>query len=450
MEVRVPSLLEKTPTTMDPANIDAEYEVLGAILIDPGVISRIVGKLPTEAFYVNNHRVIYEACLTLHRNDQVIDLISLSTALAAGKQLDRVGGKRAISSLFDACVTSANVEQHAELIVEKYQRRCMARLGAAVQKMANDTSKSVGVCLGEAESGFRELLSLSTTGSNVLRLGEVLEVNLTQAEQASQGEGVQGIPTDFYDLDAMTRGILPGKLTVLAGRPSMGKTAMLINTAVQVAKRGHGVYLASLEMSAPELGFRCLASDGGLNANQIREGKLEVSQWEKVGDSLSRLSGLPIWIDDTFNQTPESISANIQRINAENPAEQIKLVMVDYLQLMGQRGSANRVSELGNFTRSFKGAAKELGVNIWALSQLSRGVESRTNKRPMNSDLRESGNIEEDADLILFLYREEYYQPDTPDRGIAEVIIGKNRSGPTGTVKLLFEPQFTRFRNMAA
>ena len=444
-----PILPFRAPKTAEPANIDAEYDILGAILIDPGAIARIAHNLPVEAFYINNHRLIYQACLNLHQAGQMVDLMTASAALSSSGALDKVGGKSALAAMFDACLTSANIDLHANLVLEKYQRRCLARVGAKIQKMANDTNQGVDAALSDAQACFREVLELSTGSSSVVKLSEVLVENALSIDDACEGKAPNGVPSDFYDLDAMTRGILPGDLTILAGRPSMGKTAGLINVAVNVASQGHGVYISSLEMSAPQLGYRIMSADAAVESGRLRDGKVGQHEWTSISNSITKLSGLPVWIDDSFRQTPESIAANIQRINAENGPDTIKLVAVDYIQLMGDRGAGNRSAELGKISRGFKGMAKELNVCVWALSQLSRGVEARTNKRPMMSDLRESGNIEEDADIVVLLYREEYYDPDTPDRGIAEWIVGKNRNGPTGTVKLLFEPQYTRFRNLA-
>lgn len=443
-----PLLPMKSPVTAEPANIDAEYEILGACLIDPGAISRIAHKLTPEAFYVHGHKIIYQACLGLYESHQVIDLMTLCTALSDDKQLDRVGGKGAISKMFDSCLTSANIDQHADLILEKHFRRCMARVGAEIQELSK-ASQSIDDCLNAARESLGRLLELTNVNSSVVKLDEVVTANICKTEDAADNKIPKGIPTGFYDLDGMLRGVKPGELIILAGRPSMGKTAGLVNVAVNVAAQGHGVYISSLEMSAEQLGYRIMSADASIESGRLRDGKVGQYEWPSLGESVTKLSGLPVWIDDSFRQTPESVAVNIQRINAENGGKIIDLAMVDYIQLMGDRGAGNRVAELGRISRGFKGMAKELGLSVWALSQLSRGVESRNPKRPMMSDLRESGNIEEDADAVLLLYRDDYYDPDSPDRGIAEWIVGKNRNGPTGTAKLLFEPQYTRFRNLA-
>ncbi|EKU96673.1 replicative DNA helicase [Leptolyngbya sp. PCC 7375] len=444
-----PILPFRSPETADPANIDAEYDVIGAILVDPGAIARIAHKLPPEAFYVHSHRTIYQACLDLYRDGQVVDLMTVCTALTNNKQLDKVGGKRAMAQMFDLCLTSANVEQHADLILEKHFRRCMARAGAEIQEISKDVSRGLSDCLSEAQRSLGRLLELGVSESSVIKLDQVVALNICKTEDAADDKIPKGIPTGFYDLDEMLRGVKPGELIILAGRPSMGKTAGLVNVAVNVAAQGRGVYISSLEMSAEQLGYRIMSADSSIESGRLRDGKVGQHEWPSLGESVTKLAGLPVWIDDSFRQTPETVAANIQRINAENGPGTISLVMVDYIQLMGDRGAGNRVAELGKISRGFKGMAKELGLSVWALSQLSRGVESRNPKRPLMSDLRESGNIEEDADAVILLYREDYYDPDTPDRGLAEWIIGKNRNGPTGTVKLLFEPAFTRFRNLA-
>ncbi|ESA38423.1 replicative dna helicase [Leptolyngbya sp. Heron Island J] len=780
-----PILPFRSPKTADPANIDAEYDIIGAILVDPGAIARIAHKLPPEAFYVHNHRTIYQACLELHRDGQIVDLMTVCTALANNKQLDKVGGKSAIAQMFDLCLTSANVEQHADLILEKHFRRCMARAGAEIQEISKDVSRGLGDCLSEAQRSLGRLLELGVSESSVIKLDQVVALNICKTEDAADDKIPKGIPTGFYDLDEMLRGVKPGELIILAGRPSMGKclgkgtrvvmfdgtlkavenvavgdllmgpdskprkvlslargremmywvrqkraidyrvneshilslkysgdngtikhgdifnvsvrgyldksqrfkerakgykvavdwpdqplkidpyllgvwlgdgstgkgsihnpdpeienflrdyssktgceyrcydrescpehvlinasnakglwtllgelglqgdkripdsyvansidkrmnllaglldtdgyycskfncfeitlkskilseqvkyladtlgfrtslnskqgtikevnfsgtyyrvrisgdldsiptkverkqaralktkrdwrntgvsvekdcvddyygfeidgdhlflledltvthnTAGLVNVAVNVAAQGRGVYISSLEMSAEQLGYRIMSADSSIESGRLRDGKVGQHEWPSLGESVTKLAGLPVWIDDSFRQTPETVAANIQRINAENGPGTINLAMVDYIQLMGDRGAGNRVAELGKISRGFKGMAKELGLSVWTLSQLSRGVESRNPKRPLMSDLRESGNIEEDADAVILLYREDYYDPDTPDRGLAEWIVGKNRNGPTGTVKLLFEPAFTRFRNLA-
>mgnify|MGYP003336700820 CR=1 FL=1 len=280
-------------------------------------------------------------------------------------------------------------------------------------------------------------------------LADILIDTFSEIEQRSLGVVLPGVPCGFYDLDAMTQGFQRSDLIIAAGRPSMGKTSFVLNMARNIAAlQKLPVAIYSLEMSKLQLVYRLLSSEVEMESSRLRTGRIAQNEWEKLGHAISLLSQMPIFIDDTPNISVTEMRSKCRRLQAEQGGA-LGLILIDYLQLM-EGGSDNRVQELSKITRSLKGLARELNVPIIALSQLSRGVESRTNKRPMMSDLRESGSIEQDADLIMMLYREEYYEPDTPDRGIAEVIVTKHRNGPTGTVKLLFEPQFTRFRNLAS
>jgi replicative DNA helicase len=278
---------------------------------------------------------------------------------------------------------------------------------------------------------------------------DILIDTFSEIEQRSLGVVLPGVPCGFYDLDAMTQGFQRSDLIIAAGRPSMGKTSFVLNMARNIAAlQKLPVAIYSLEMSKLQLVYRLLSSEVEMESSRLRTGRIAQNEWEKLGHAISMLSQMPIFIDDTPNISVTEMRSKCRRLQAEQGGA-LGLILIDYLQLM-EGGSDNRVQELSKITRSLKGLARELNAPIIALSQLSRGVESRTNKRPMMSDLRESGSIEQDADLIMMLYREEYYEPDTPDRGIAEVIVTKHRNGPTGTVKLLFEPQFTRFRNLAS
>lgn len=443
-----PVLIPNTPTTAEPSSLDAEYDVIGAILIDSGVLTRISHKLPVEAFYAHQHRIIYQACLDLHAEDHVVDLISLTTALADAKQLKRVGGKAAISGLFDACLTSANVDSHVELIVEKHQRRCMARLGAEIQRMASDSQQSIKASLSAIEEQYRELLGLTVTANSIKHISDITTAIYDRIDRASQGEIDTGIPTGFYDLDSIIGGIQAGELVILAGRPGMAKTSAVTNIVANVAAGGYGGYVASLEMSAESLGYRMISADVSVESGRLRSGRVGQTEWEPLGHSISKLSRFPVWFDDSAEQTVAQMSANIQRLQAENGKDSISIVMVDYIQLMGV-GEGNRAQELAKISRSLKVMARKLNVSVWVLAQINRGVEGRTEKRPVMSDIKDSGGIEQDADKIIMLYRDEYYDENSPDKGVAEWSVVKHRNGPTGTAKLLFEGQYTRFRNLA-
>lgn len=429
---------------LEPANIEAEFAIIGGIILDPGAIARIAHTLPVEAFYVVAHRIIYEAALQLHHSGKPVDLMTLTTALADIGQLDRVGGKAALAKFFDGVVSAANVDHYAELVLEKYQRRCMVALGAAIQELGQNMAKPIPSCLREAEAGYRQLLELTTTSRQAVHISTVLTANL---EAAKEGKPL-GVRTGFYDVDDLINGVQRGKLTILAGRPAMGKTAALANIARNISAAGHGVLLVSLEMDREELGYRLLSAESRLGSNEVRSGQLDSAQWRRLEGSVSQLVGLPLWLDDSPAQSVDALRATIQRLQAEIGKDKLLLVMIDYLQLMEVADTNNRVIELGRISRGLKRLARELNISVWALSQLSRGVEGRTNKRPMMSDLRESGNLEQDADKIIMLYREEYYDPETVDVGVAEWIVVKHRGGATGTARLLFDPGYTQFKNM--
>ena len=279
---------------------------------------------------------------------------------------------------------------------------------------------------------------------------EILPRTFDEIETRARGTAVAGIPVNFYDLDAITQGLQRSDLIIVAGRPAMGKTSIVLNIAKNVAQL-HNLPVAvfSLEMSKEQLTYRLLSMEVGIESGRLRTGRLQQEEWPLLGKGISSLGALPFYIDDKPNAGVLEMRSLCRRLMAEQGKE-LGLVVIDYLQLMEGSGSDNRVQELSRITRGLKGMARELNVPVIALSQLSRGVEARTNKRPMLSDLRESGSIEQDADLVLMIYRDEYYNPETPDRGITEVIVTKHRNGPVGTCKLLFEPQFTRFRNLAA
>ncbi|EKU96992.1 replicative DNA helicase [Leptolyngbya sp. PCC 7375] len=429
---------------LEPANIDAEFAIIGGIILDPGAMARIAHTLPVEAFYVVAHRTIYQVALQLHHRGKPVDLMTLTTVLADTGQLERVGGKAALVQFLDAVVSAANIDHYAELVLEKHQRRCMVALGAAIQELGQNVAKPIPACLREAEAGYRQLLELTTSSQQAVHISEVVTANL---EAAKQGKPL-GVPTGFYDVDALINGVQRGKLTILAGRPAMGKTAALANIARNIAAAGHGVLLISLEMDRDELGYRLLSAESRLGSNEVRSGQLNSAQWHRLEGSVSQLAGLPLWLDDAPAQSVDALTATIQRLQAEIGNEKLLLVMVDYLQLMEVADTNNRVVELGRISRGLKRLARELNISVWALSQLSRGVEARTNKRPMMSDLRESGNLEQDADKIIMLYRDEYYDPDCDDVGVAEWIVVKHRGGATGTARLLFDPGYTQFRNM--
>ena len=431
---------------LPPQNVEAEEAILGGILLDPEAIGRVMEILNPDAFYVSAHKLIYRAAVDLNSKGRPTDLMSVTAWLKDNELLEKMGGQGRLAQLVDRTLTAANIDQFAALVMEKYMRRRLIQTGGEISQLGFETMAPLEQSLDQAEQKLfaitqdRPQQSLASTA-------DILIDTFADIEQRSLGMVLPGVPCGFYDLDAMTQGFQRSDLIIAAGRPSMGKTSFVLNMARNIAAgQKLPVAIFSLEMSKQQLVYRLLSSEVAMETSRLRTGRIAQHEWEMLGQAISTLSQFPVYIDDTPNISVIEMRSKARRLQAEQGGA-LGLVLIDYLQLM-EGGSDNRVQELSKITRSLKGLARELNVPIIALSQLSRGVESRTNKRPMMSDLRESGSIEQDADLIMMLYREEYYDPDTPDRGIAEVIITKHRNGPTGTVKLLFEPQFTRFRNL--
>ena len=432
---------------LPPQNVDAEESILGGILLDPEAMGRVADLLRPEAFYINTHKEIYKAILALHTQGKPVDLMSVTTWLYDHELLAKVGGQSKLAELVERTVSAVNVDRYAALVVDKYLRRQLIQSGTDIVELGYETSVELETVFDQAEQKIFSLTQ-KRPQQGLVPISETLIQTFQEIETRQEGAALPGISSEFYDLDVMTGGFQRSDLIIVAGRPSMGKTSFAVGIARNIAEK-FPVAIFSLEMSKEQLVQRLLASEAGIESNYLRTGRISQNQWGDLSRALGTLSELPMYIDDTANQTVMQMRSQVRRLQAEQ-GEKLGLVLIDYLQLMEGSGSDNRVQELSKITRSLKGLARELNVPVIALSQLSRGVEARTNKRPMMSDLRESGAIEQDSDLIIMLYRDEYYSPDTPDRGIAEVIITKHRNGPTGVVKLLFDPQFTRFRNLAS
>ena len=431
---------------LPPQNVDAEESILGGILLDSEAIGRVADSLRPEAFYIHTHREIYKAALALHSQGKAVDLMSVTTWLYDHELLEKVGGQSKLAELVDRTVSAVNVDRYAALVIDKYLRRQLIQAGNEIVQLGYETSIELETVFDQAE---QKIFSLTQTRpqQGLVPLSETLIQAFQEIETRHEGAVLPGISSDFYDLDAMTGGFERSDLIIIAGRPAMGKTSFALGIARNIAEKCP-VAIFSLEMSKEQLAQRLLASEAEIESNFLRTGRIAANQWEKLSYALGTLSELPIYIDDTANQTVMQMRSQVRRLQAEQSGK-LGLVLIDYLQLMEGSGSDNRVQELSKITRSLKGLARELNVPVIALSQLSRGVEARTNKRPMMSDLRESGSIEQDADLIIMLYRDSYYNPDSPDRDVAEIIITKHRNGPTGTVKLLFKPELTKFLNLA-
>lgn len=429
-----------------PQNIDAEEAILGGVLLDPEAISRIADILNPDAFYISAHQDIYRSMLLLHSQGKPTDLMSVTAWLQDNNRLEKVGGQGRLAQLVDRTISAVNIDQYANLVMDKYLRRKLIRVGHEIAELGFETSSPIEKVLDDSEQKVFSITQ-DRPQSGLTATADILTTTFSEIESRFTGTALSGLPCNFYDLDAMTQGFQRSDLVIVAGRPSMGKTSFCL----QVGRNIAGIHrlpvaVYSLEMSKEQLIYRLLSSEAKIESSRLRSGRISQDEWEPLGHAISVLSELPIFIDDTPNISVTEMRSRARRLQAEQGGA-LGMIIIDYLQLM-EGGGDNRVQELSKITRALKGLARELSVPVVALSQLSRNVESRTNKRPMMSDLRESGSIEQDADLIMMIYRDEYYNPDTPDRGVAEVIITKHRNGPVGTVRFLFEPQFTNFLNL--
>ncbi len=444
-------MADTTPTfsnrSIPPQNLDAEESILGGILLDPEAMGRVVDILVTNAFYVQAHRDLYKGLLILHAQGKPTDLVSLTSWLQDQKLFEKIGGTAKLASLVDRTVSAVNVDRYAQLVMDKYVRRQLISSGNEIIDLGYDTTTPLEEVLDESEQKIFKLTQ-ERPQEGLTPIAETIVETFNNIEDLHQEITLPGLSCGFYDLDAMTSGFQRSDLVIIAGRPAMGKTSFSLNVAVNIAKTHQlPVAVFSLEMSKEQLVQRLLAGEAQIESNRLRAGRLTQTDMEPLITAVESLSDVPLFIDDTANLTVAQMRSQARKLQAEQGGK-LGLILLDYLQLM-EGGGDNRVQEISKITRALKGLARELNVPILALSQLSRGVEARTNKRPMMSDLRESGSIEQDADLIIMLYRDSYYNPDSPDHDIAEVIITKHRNGPTGTVKLIFQPELTKFLNLA-
>ena len=433
---------------LPPVNIEAEEAILGGILLDPEAMVRVADILVKEAFSLQSHQQIYHAAQMLHSQGKPTDLMAVSTYLADHSFLEGIGGTTKLAQLVNRTVSAVNIDRYANLVMNKYARRQLITAGHEIVDLGYDTTKDLEVVLDESEQKiFR--LAQERPQEGLIAISDTLITAFNTIEELHQETKLPGIPSGFYDLDAVTGGFSRSDLIILAGRPSMGKTALALGIAANIAKKERlPIAIFSLEMSREQLAQRFLASEAEIASNRLRSGRISQNEIESLVNGVGTLSELPIYIEDTANLSVMQMRSQVRRLQGQLKSE-LGLVLIDYLQLMEGSGSDNRVQELSKITRSLKGLAREVNVPIMALSQLSRGVEQRNNKRPMLSDLRESGSIEQDADLVIMLYRDEYYNPDTPEQGVAEAIIVKHRNGPVGTIKLIFQGEFTKFKSLA-
>jgi replicative DNA helicase len=441
---------------LPPHSVEAEQSVLGGVLLEPTAWDKIVDLIGEQDFYRIEHRLIYRHIQRLSDQARPVDVITVAESLESHAELDKAGGLAYLGSLAHNVPSAANIRRYAEIVRERAIMRKLAEVGSDIATTAyNPGGREARQLLDEAES---KVLAISEAGERTGQGFVGMPPLLTQVVERIETlyardnpSDVTGIATGFADLDSMTSGLQPGDLVIVAGRPSMGKTAFSINVAEHVAlEENRAVAVFSMEMGGAQLAMRMIGSVGKLNQHTLRTGKLEDDDWSRMTHALGRLNDAPIFIDETPGLNALELRSRARRLHRQNDG--LGLIVVDYLQLMSAisgKASENRATEISEISRSLKGLAKELHVPVIALSQLNRGLEQRPNKRPVMSDLRESGAIEQDADLILFIYRDEVYNPDTNDKCKAEIIVGKQRNGPIGTVGLAFRGEYTRFENLA-
>ena len=441
--------IEIGPPKVPPQNLEAEQAVLGGVLIDPTAMHKIAEVLTPIHFYREGHALIFEGMLDLYEDGEPIDVVTLTERLRKKQQLEKVGGATYLSALAGGVITAANVSNYARIVHEKALLRSVINKGTEIAARAYDFTEDVERLLDEVEQSIFQI-SGSRIKPSFFDLNKIIKENIKTLEAAYQRkEVVTGVPSGFKDLDKITAGFQPGDLIIIAGRPSMGKTALALDVCRHAAVLGRvPAAIFSLEMSKEQLGLRMLCSEARVDSSSARTGFLEEGDFMRLIEAASELSEAPLYIDDTPALTILEVRAKARRLMLKKG---IGLIVVDYLQLMrGRHNVDRREQEISEISQGLKALAKELSIPVIALSQLNRKVEERHDKRPLLSDLRESGAIEQDADVIAFIYRDEVYNKsdDNPNRGIAEVIVGKQRNGPTGNIKLAFLSKFTRFDNL--
>ncbi|MBP1963826.1 replicative DNA helicase [Paenibacillus aceris] len=430
-----------------PQNIEAEQAVLGAILINSDALITAMERITSDDFYRGAHQRIFEAIVELAEDQEPVDLITLTSLLQNKQQLEEIGGVTYLSELANAVPTAANIDYYAAIVEEKSMLRRLIRTATQIVTNGYANEEDVGSMLSEAEAKILEISQRRSSSGFVVIRDVLMEVFEKVESLYSNKGGATGVPSGFVDLDKMTSGFQRSDLIILAARPSVGKTAFALNVAQNVGVRAkETVAIFSLEMGAAQLVQRMVCAEANVDANRMRTGYLEGDDWEKLTMAIGALSEANIFIDDSAQITVADIRAKCRRLQQEKG---LGMILIDYLQLIAGRGKGdNRQQEVSEISRTLKQIARELNVPVIALSQLSRGVEQRQDKRPMMSDLRESGSIEQDADIVAFLYRDDYYDKESEKKNIIEIIIAKQRNGPVGTVELAFLKQFNKFVNM--
>ncbi|MFD3155377.1 replicative DNA helicase [Haloimpatiens sp. FM7330] len=430
-----------------PNNIEAEQAVIGSMLIDRSAIAEAAETLSSEDFYKEFHKTLFNAIVELFEKDTPVDMITLIEYLRASNKLEKVGGITYITEISNTVPTTANLNSHIKIVKDKSILRKLIRSSTEVIEQSYTNQDSVEGVLDLAEKRIFNIAEKRTV-SDFEPMNKVLERGFLEIERLFNNKGeITGVPTGFPELDSKTSGFQKGDMILIAARPSMGKTTFALNIAQYAALRGaKSVAVFSLEMSKEQLAYKLLCSEANVDMLKLRTGELEDKDWENIARASGPLAAAKIYIDDTAGTSVMEMRSKCRRLKIEHG---IDLIVIDYLQLMsGSSGSESRQQEVSEISRSIKALAKEMQCPVVALSQLSRAPEQRADHRPMLSDLRESGSIEQDADVVMFLYRDEYYNKETEDKNVAECIIAKQRNGPTGTIKLAWLGQYSKFARL--
>ncbi|KTC78965.1 replicative DNA helicase [Legionella cherrii] len=441
------------PLKRPPHSVEAEQSIIGGLMLDNQVWDKVSNKLCEADFYRTEHRILFRAISSLVKKDQPFDVVTLLDALKSHNELDDAGGEAYLFELANNTPSVANVSAYADIVREKSVQRQLINVATEIADSAyNPGGRQVPELLDMAETKVFAIGEQTGGDGGPENIKSILVRAVEKIDALyHNGDAITGLATGLSDLDEMTSGLQPADLVIVAGRPSMGKTTLVMNMAEHAAiKSGKPVLVFSMEMPADSLAMRMMSSLGRIDQHKIRTGKLDDDDWPRVTSAVHMLSEAPLFIDDTPALSPGEMRARARRL-AKDQGSNLGLIVVDYLQLMKVPGfgADNRTAEISEISRSLKSLAKELQVPVIALSQLNRSLEQRSDKRPVMSDLRESGAIEQDADLICFIYRDEVYNEDSPDKGTAEIIVAKQRNGPIGKVRVAFIGKYTRFEDLA-
>ena len=434
-----------------PQNLEAEMSILGACFLSTYALDKVCEEVTPDMFYSEANKKIYEAIFSLHQNKIPLDSTVLVNEIEKHDNINSIGGLEYLGEVIDSVITAANIDYYIDIVREKALRRKLVEVSTNITTSAFDEETEINDIIDNAEKSIFSVTKSRKAGEFKSIVDVMKSTQARLEDLAKNDKDITGIATGFYDFDKLTSGLHENELIIIAARPAMGKTAFALNLAVNAAINSKkNVALFNLEMSAEQLAMRMIAAQGGIDQNKLKTGRLEHNDWKKVNEAMSELSDTNLYIEDASGISVGEIRAKCRRLATQGPG--LGLVLIDYLQLIdgGSRYAGNRQQEVSEISRSLKTMAMELGVPVIALAQLSRSVELRENKRPIMSDLRESGSIEQDADIVAFLYRDDYYNKSASEQtniSVTELIVGKHRNGSTGTIELLFERTMSNFRN---